>query len=190
MQITQMPLEELKPAPYNPRIELKRTDPRYRKLRRSLQEFGLVEPLIWNRRTGHVVGGHQRLRILRELGFKEAPVSVVDLPPERERVLNIVLNNREAQSDYDVARLTAILEELDKTPTIDLRQTGFDPAHLEMLRQQLTPADDPRKMMRTPARPEMLEVILTVPADRLPTVQPEIDALLQRHGLESHVRWR
>src|SRR5262245_46912124 len=95
------------PCPYNPRIDLRPDDPRYRKLLRSVRTFGLVEPLIWNRRTGFVVGGHQRLKVLRDLGVTEAPVSVVDLPPDREKALNVILNNREAQSDFDVTKLQA-----------------------------------------------------------------------------------
>src|SRR5437016_1243281 len=84
LEIIRKPLSELTPAPYNPRQPLSSKDRRYRKLKRSLERFGLVEPLIWNRRTGYVVGGHQRLQILRDLGHAEAPVSVVDLPPEQE----------------------------------------------------------------------------------------------------------
>src|ERR1700733_7599404 len=80
-----LPLADLKPAPYTPRQVLKPTDRRYRKLAASLREFGLVESLIWNELTGHVVGGHARLRILREMGVTDVPVSVVRLTPEREK---------------------------------------------------------------------------------------------------------
>src|SRR5438132_14244971 len=100
-----MPLAELVPAPYNPRRALKPTDPAYRKLAASLREFGLVEPLVWNETTGHVVGGHARLAILTELGVEAVPVSVVRLPPAREKALNVVLNNREAQGRFDPAKL-------------------------------------------------------------------------------------
>ena len=80
MHLQTLPLRDLHPAPYNPRLKLRPGDPRYRKLRRSVERFGLVEPLVWNRRTGHLVGGHQRYQILCDLGHTEAPVSVVDLP--------------------------------------------------------------------------------------------------------------
>ena len=131
MHIIMMPLDQLIPAPYNPRVALKPGDPRYRKLLRSLRDFGLIEPLVWNRRTGHVVGGHQRLGILRDAGCTEAPVSVVDLAPEQERALNVILNNREAQSDWDITRLMSLLEELEATPNFDLGQTGFGLRHLD-----------------------------------------------------------
>lgn len=54
-------------------------NPEYAKLRRSIEEFGLVDPIIWNSRTKRVVGGHQRLTVLRDLGHTSAPTVVVDL---------------------------------------------------------------------------------------------------------------
>src|SRR5919199_1967590 len=105
LEIRVLPLRDLVPAPYNPRKVLQPTDPAYRKLRASLREFGLVEPLVWNERTGHVVGGHARLAILKATGVTEVPVSVVNLDDAREKALNVVLNNQEAQSRYDPDRL-------------------------------------------------------------------------------------
>jgi ParB-like chromosome segregation protein Spo0J len=90
LDIRILPLADLKPAPYNPRQSLRPADRRYRKLAASLREFGLVEPLIWNELTGHVVGGHARLAILTEMGVTDVPVSVVRLTPEREKALNVV----------------------------------------------------------------------------------------------------
>src|SRR5947199_4279777 len=104
LEVRTLPLADLKPAPYNPRRILTPTDRRYKKLAASLREFGLVEPLVWNELTGHVVGGHARLAILREMALAEVPVSVVRLTPEREKALNVVLNNMEAQSRYDPAK--------------------------------------------------------------------------------------
>ena len=60
LEIRMLPIAELIPAPYNPRLKLKIHEPARRKLAASLREFGLVEPLVWNERTGHVVGGHAR----------------------------------------------------------------------------------------------------------------------------------
>lgn len=187
MHLTTMPLETLRPAPYNPRQELKRTDPRYRRLRRSLQQFGLVEPLVWNERTQHLVGGHQRIRILRELGWKEAPVSVVNLAPEQERTLNLVLNNREAQSDWEPTRLRDILEEIVATPDSDLRDTGFEAYHLEMLRDRLAP--DP--LAATPeAEPKGIELVLRLSHEQYETLRSQFDDLVNEHRLECHVRYR
>lgn len=186
MHLTTMPLAELKPAPYNPRIRLKRSDPRYRKLRRSLERFGLVEPLIWNRRTGYLVGGHQRFQVLCDLGHTQAPVSVVDLPPEQEKALNVVLNNREAQADWDLPGLTAVLQELASLPVPELATTGFDPAHLKILQAQLVPAEVEMPELASSG----YEITLHVPEARLPAVRADLDALLRKHELEVHVRPR
>ncbi len=187
METLTLPIDQLRPAPYNPRVVLSPKDPRYRKLRRSLQEFGLVEPLVWNRRTGHVVGGHQRLRILRELGHTEVPVAVVDLPPEAEKALNLVLNNREAQADWDTRRLTELLEELAATPDYDFRQSGFDERSLETLRLSLEPAEDGSELS---AESGEVEVVLIMSAEEYEAIRPELDALLQRHQIETHIRSR
>ena len=90
LEVRLMPLAELVPAAYNPRRELPVTDPAYRKLKASLERFGLVEPLVWNELTGRVVGGHLRLRILKELGVAEVPVSVVRLTDVKESVASIL----------------------------------------------------------------------------------------------------
>ena len=64
MLVKTMPISELKPADYNPRKDLQPGDLEYEKLKRSLTEFGYVEPVIWNSTTGNIVGGHQRLKVL------------------------------------------------------------------------------------------------------------------------------
>ena len=84
MEIQRLPLCQLMPAPYNPRVRLRPGDQAYERLARSLDEFDLVQPLVWNRRTGHVVGGHQRLEVLRSRGVSEVECVVVDLPLARE----------------------------------------------------------------------------------------------------------
>lgn len=187
LDIVMKPLAELRPAPYNPRQALAKSDRRYRKLKRSLERFGLVEPLIWNRRTGHVVGGHQRLKILQDLGRTEVPVSVVELEPEQEKALNLVLNNREAQSDWDLPRLRESLEELAASPREALADSGFDPSQLELLRSQLAPAERPAEAEPTPT---VCEATLVIPACRYDAVRPKLDALLNEADLECHVRWR
>jgi hypothetical protein len=92
LRLERIAARRINPAPYNPRLDLKPGDPDYEKLARSVDEFGLVEPLVWNRRTGNLVGGHQRFKILLARGVKEVDVSVVDLPLEREKALNVALN--------------------------------------------------------------------------------------------------
>jgi len=135
MEIRKIPVSVINPAPYNPRLDLKPGDPAYEKLKRSLTEFGCVEPLVWNQRTGNLVGGHQRFKVLCEQGVQEVEVSVVDLPLEREKALNIALNK--IQGDWDEGKLAALLEELTHVPTLDVSLTGFDlPEISELLDQQ------------------------------------------------------
>ena len=79
MVIEKKKVEDLKAADYNPRKDLKPGDAEYEKLKRSIEEFGYVEPIIWNNRTGLVVGGHQRLKVMKDLGHTEVDCVVVDL---------------------------------------------------------------------------------------------------------------
>ena len=89
MIIEVKPIKDLKPAPYNPR---KADEAQEQNLQASLQKFGVVEPVIWNKQTEHIVGGHFRVRELKKMGVKEVECVVVDLPLEQERELNIRLN--------------------------------------------------------------------------------------------------
>jgi ParB-like chromosome segregation protein Spo0J len=180
LDIRILPVADLVPAPYNPRRVLQRGDPRYKKLAASLREFGLVEPLIWNETTGHVVGGHARLGILKELGTIEAPVSVVRLSPEREKALNVVLNNHEAQGTFDPDKLADLLDELDDLPEFDL--TGFDAGDLADLRLEPI-ADHPPD-----EEPAGVEVTLSTDPVTYERIAPRLDALIAEFDLVCHVR--
>lgn len=79
MNIQKLQISKLKAAEYNPRVAMKAGGKEYEKLKRSIQEFGFVEPIVWNSGTGNVVGGHQRLTVLRDLGETEIDCVVVDL---------------------------------------------------------------------------------------------------------------
>ena len=109
MQLRTLSITDLKPAPYNPRIELRPGMPGYERLARSLDQFELVQPIVWNEQTGHVVGGHQRLTVLRDRGVTEGPVVVVSLSLEREQALNVALNNANVGGDWDPAKLVDLL---------------------------------------------------------------------------------
>ena len=130
MELTRKRIDDLIPAPYNPRKDLKPGNEEYEKLKRSLEEFGYVEPVIWNARTGYVVGGHQRLKVLRELGETEIDCVVVDMAESQEKALNIALNK--ISNDWDDEKLSALLEEL-QGEDIDLTLTGFDLSEIDTL---------------------------------------------------------
>lgn len=130
MQIEKLKVEQLIPADYNPRKDLKPGDPEYDKLKRSIEQFGYVEPLIWNKATSRVVGGHQRLKVLIDLGITEVECVVVELPENKEKALNIALNKISGEWDKDkLALLIADLQGSD----FDVSLTGFDPAELDDL---------------------------------------------------------
>lgn len=131
MRIERIAVSCLNPAAYNPRVDLRPGDAEYEKLKRSVDEFGLVEPVVWNRRTGNVVGGHQRLKVLIARGDKHADVSVVDLGLEREKALNLALNR--ISGGWDERKLAELLSELLETPDFDVSLTGFDPPEVEGL---------------------------------------------------------
>ena len=128
-----MPMVKIVPAAYNPRKNLTPKDPEYQKLKRSMEKFGYVEPIVFNERTGRVIGGHQRLKVLQEAGETEVTVSVVDLPETEEKALNIALNK--ISGDWDMPLLKDLLEELD-TGAFDMDLTGFDADEIERLMAQ------------------------------------------------------
>jgi DNA modification methylase len=130
MLIEKIPAAKLNPAAYNPRKDLKPGDKEYEKLKRSIAEFGYVEPIIWNKTTGNVVGGHQRLKVLLDLGQTDIDCVVVELDDKREKALNLALNK--IQGDWDEAKLASLMAEFDAS-TFDVSLTGFDADEVDAL---------------------------------------------------------
>ena len=130
MEIQKIPAARLNAAAYNPRKDLKPGDREYEKLKRSIAEFGYVEPVIWNRQTGNVVGGHQRLKVLIDLGQQEIDCVVVDLDLQREKTLNIALNK--ITGDWDETKLASLMAEFD-AEAFDVSLTGFDAEEVDAL---------------------------------------------------------
>lgn len=97
MEIMKKRISEMERAEYNPRVELLPGDDEYEKLKRNIDRFGMVVPVIWNRRTNRVVSGHQRLAVLENMGVEETEVSVVDLDETAEKQLNIAMNKVSGQ---------------------------------------------------------------------------------------------
>ncbi len=140
MQIEIMKLADLKPADYNPRIELTPGMDEYEKLKQSITEFGFIDPPIFNKRTGNLVGGHQRVAVAKDLGLcEEIEVSVVDLPLHKEKVLNVALNK--ISGHWDDEKLAIILENLDDD---EIKLTGFDDNEVsELLSEMEIPNFEP-----------------------------------------------
>lgn len=143
MIIQTLPIDRINAAAYNPRIDLQPGDPEYEQLRRSIESFGYVQPIVWNERTGNMVGGHQRYKILvHELGHTELEVSVVDLDDQQERLLNLALNKVDGR--WDDEALAKLLEELQDSGA-DLNLSGFNPEEIDRLIEEFSelPPDQP-----------------------------------------------
>ena len=130
---------DLLPAEYNPRKDLKPGDLEYEKLKRSIEQFGYVEPVIWNKATGRVVGGHQRLKVLMDMGITEVDCVVVDMPEDKEKALNIALNKISGEWDKD--KLSLLIADLQGAD-FDVSLTGFDPAEIDDLFKDSRKAKD------------------------------------------------
>ena len=128
MKIERMNIADLKPAKYNPRKDLQPGDPEYEQLKKSITAFGYVDPIIVNKRNNIVIGGHQRLKILTELGNKAVDVSVVDLDEKEEKALNVALNK--ISGEWDMPMLQDILFELN-TDGFDMESIGFSLEELQ-----------------------------------------------------------
>lgn len=127
MEIKELPLKELKPAAYNPRKKLKKGDKEYEKIKQSLLKFGYVDPIIVNEDLT-VIGGHQRLTVLKDLDYETAKCVIVKLSKEDEKALNIALNKITGQ--WDEALLVDLLLDLQESD-FNLDLTGFEPPEID-----------------------------------------------------------
>lgn len=125
IQIVQVNINELKPSLYNPR---KWSDDATAQLKESVKRFGLIDPILVNsdaERNGVVIGGHFRLKIAKDLGFKEVPVVYINIPDEaKEKELNVRLNKNLGDWDYD------LLAKFDESLLSDI---GFDSQELDSI---------------------------------------------------------
>lgn len=128
-EISTISRSEIKGAEYNPRKISKDAKNRLRKM---IARHGLVQPLVWNRRTGNLVAGHQRLEALDALERSQdyvLSVAVVDVSEKDERVLNVQLNNPSMQGDWDLDKLAALTEEANISPD----EFGFSDGDIAVL---------------------------------------------------------
>lgn len=109
-------------AAYNPRTTLKPTDPEWKDIEASIEKYGQVQNLVLNKRTNHVVGGHQRINVMKHRGTQGAWFHVVDLEPEEEQRLNVILNK--VTGRWDKPKLTELLKGM-KDRKVDLAGLGF-----------------------------------------------------------------
>ena len=121
--------KDIKNAEYNPRI----MDPESEKrLRKGIREYGLVAPITWNRRTGNVVGGHQRLKQLDALERSDEydlTVAVIDVDEREEAKINVQLNNPSMQGDWDLDKLADMTQEFD----LSMEDMGFSKLDVDLM---------------------------------------------------------
>lgn len=119
--------DKIHPNPMNPRVELRPGMPLYDKLKQSILGNSYLDPIIWNKRSGYIVAGHQRYAVLRDIAeesnqeIKEIPVIVVDLPEDKERTF--LLASNKVQGIWDTEKLARLFQEMEDE---DFEFTGFD----------------------------------------------------------------
>ena len=126
MIIEKKKISDLIPAPYNPRQSTAKQE---KHLKESLQKFGLVEPIIFNKQTGYIVGGHFRVRELKKLGITEIECVIVDLNEADEKELNIRLNANTGSWDWDT-----LANDWD---VVDLEAWGLDIPQFDTVEEEV-----------------------------------------------------
>lgn len=139
MKIQKIDINKLIPATYNPRKDLKPNDEEYIKIKNSIINFGYVEPIIINK-DFTVIGGHQRLKVLKELNYEKIECIVVDLDKTQEKALNIALNK--ISGEWNTEKLENLLQELLQE-NFDVNLTGFDSEEIDnILNEYLDTEED------------------------------------------------
>ena len=136
-KLVQRDIDSLIFAEYNPR---QLTKEQYKHLKDSIDRFGLVDPIIVNSnptRKNIIVGGHQRVKVAKDMNIKEVPVLEVDLTYDRERELNVRLNANTGEWDTDIL---ANMFDID-----ELQDWGFDDIDLKIDDVKLDEEEKPKK---------------------------------------------
>ncbi len=137
MEFRKIKIAELIPATYNPRKALKPGDKEYEKIKNSIREFGYCEPVIVNADMT-IIGGHQRVTVLKDLGFDEIDCIVIDIDKTKEKALNIALNKITGEWNKELlADLIADLQASD----FNVEFTGFEPPEIDQLMSQVHDKD-------------------------------------------------
>jgi len=120
VKLVKKKISDFKIADYNPRSI---SENELKKLKNSIKKFGYVEPIIINEITGNIIGGHQRFKALKELGYKEVDCISIKVNEAEERALNLALNK--IQGEWDNQKLISVLKEIQELEEEQLINTGF-----------------------------------------------------------------
>lgn len=129
LNIQKIKINKLIPAEYNPRKLLKSSDSEFKKIKRSIEKFGYVDPIIVNKDMT-IIGGHQRFNVIKELDYKEIDCVVLDISKEDEKALNIALNK--ISGSWDDEKIKALLKDL-KDSDFEMSLTGFDESEINQI---------------------------------------------------------
>lgn len=173
-KIEERAIDDLLPADWNPR-EI--TDESLSGLEKCILRYGLVQPVVWNRRSGRVVGGHQRLKVLKKNGAKIVKVVVVDLSDDEEKALGISLNNEMLQGRWTEA-LRSLIASISDGSTIDGLMTDnlVESLHGDDFGGDVGPIN-----VSTP--PRMRWTIVGIPEGREGEITPYIEAISKIEGV-------
>lgn len=152
MEIKKVEINKLKPAKYNPRKDLKPGDAEFEHIKNSIEKFGYIDPIIYNVRNNVIVGGHQRYKVLKKLGYTEIDAVEVDMDEQTEKAANAALNK--AQGDWDLEKLDLLLADITE---IDMSDFGFN--------LDLTDDKEKEKEVEQDEIPEPEEETRTKPGD-------------------------
>lgn len=150
MIIEKKQIADLIPAPYNPRQSTAKQE---KHLKESLEKFGMVEPIIFNKQTGYIVGGHFRVRELKKLGIKEIECVIVDLNEDDEKELNIRLNANTGSWDWDTLANDWDVVDLEAWG-MEIPQFDTEPSYDELIGEE---KNKPATMKITFESPEQLQ---------------------------------
>lgn len=135
MEFKKLQIDLLVPADYNPRKKLKPGDSEFEKIKNSINEFGYIDPVIVNKDLT-VIGGHQRISVLKSLGVTEIDCVIVDVDKTKEKALNIALNK--ISGEWNKELLGDLIKDLQSLD-YDISFTGFEPPEIDALFNELYP---------------------------------------------------
>lgn len=138
MEIRKIQTKDIRESEFNPRVRLEKDSPEYKQIEASIREFGFIEPLVVNEHNMRLVGGHQRLQVLKDTGTAEVECVMINEPDEdREKVLCLALNK--IKGDWDMEKLAALLGDDD----ISAFPTGFLAGEVDLDKYLENAPEDP-----------------------------------------------
>lgn len=178
MKIEQVDPASLVAADYNPR---RIDEHQLEALKRSLDRWGFVQPVIINKKTGSIVGGHQRVTAALELAMEKVPVVRVDLDEPAEKALNIALNK--VSGEWDNTKLSELLEGL-QADGYDLLDLGFYDDELSQLGDECGDGQDLNELDEYTEDNDDKVLRLKVPMSEVETVRLAVEQMLSDAGWE------